>query len=173
MRTFVAAAAIASFSLTGTATAEFWVGQPIAVNGAAGPEFGGTQWGTWAGQGAHPIGGATIYFDAFFPQFTVTVTSILVAPLHLSVVLDYSSFAPGDFTNHVVDLVGLKNDNSIQNVLSSQGVAGTNGNDVFWAGLGASLQQNPIVKIDIFQIPAPGAIALLGVAGIAVRRRRA
>jgi len=174
MRKFFVAAAVAAIALAGASNAEFFPGAPIAINGAAGPEFGGTTWGTWAGQGLHNLGGVSNYFDSIFgPAFAVIVSSDVINPNLLSIVLDFTTFAPGDFSLHSANFISLKNDGSIVGVSASAGVAFTDGNNIHWEASGAEVAGAGTIKLLIEQIPSPGALALLGVAGLAARRRRA
>lgn len=177
MRKFIAAAAIATFAFAGAAQAEFFLGQEVSINGAAGPEFGGASWGTWVQQGTHQLGGSNEYWDSAFPQGTlpVYVDSEFVGgdPTVLSFTFDFGAFFPGDFTFHAMDIIGLKTDGSIIGVTASQGLVQTDGNNIHWDGSGPALQNEPDLKITVFQIPAPGALALVAVAGLVARRRRA
>lgn len=168
MRSILAAAA--ALAISGAASADFALGQPITANGWGDGPFA-TQVGTWAGQGFHNIGGVNQWVDPFFTALFMTISSTL-APGHLSIVLDWTTFGPGDFPTIGMDFLGLKQDGTIVEVSASIGSVVTNGNDVFWTAAGASLAGAP-VKIDIFQIPAPGALALVGLAGLTARRRRA
>jgi len=171
---FAAAAVAASLAVAGAANAEFFPGQPVAINGAAGPQFGGTSWGTWKDQGLHNLGGNSQYFDATFgPILPVFVNSSFINAQTISFEFDFGGFFPGDFDFHAIDILGLKQDGSIIEVTASQGIVQTNGNDVHWDGSGSGLANEPDLKITVVQIPAPGALALLGVAGLAARRRRA
>lgn len=175
MNKVFASAAVAALALGAVAQAEFFNGQPIAIDGSAGPEFGGTTWGTWADEGTHAIGGESTFFDINAPTHTVVVQSSIIQPGHLSIILDFSDFNPGDFSFHTIDFHGLKQDGSI---IGASGQFGSfavidDGNGVSWLLFGENLAANPVVKINIFQIPAPGALALLGVAGLTSRRRRA
>lgn len=171
MRQFFAAAAVAAIAFTGAASADFFEGQGVAINGTAGPQFA-TAWGTAEGQGLHNLGGFTQYFDPFFTQFTIDVSSTVNVG-SVSFLISFSDFAPGDFSTHTVDILGLKADGTIEKVISNLGNISTNGNDVSWIGTGAELALEPDLEITVFQIPTPGALALIGVAGLVARRRRA
>lgn len=168
MRRILAAAVLATLGFAGAAKADFYNGQPIGVEGWGDFIFGGgTSWG-----GGHDIGGVSIFPDDNFPTFSMTLVSAILGPGHLSLMLDFANFAPSDFATLTMEFYSLKSDGSIIGVQASKGVVTTDGNNVFWSLSPGSAADEPI-KIDVFQIPAPGAIALLGVAGIAVRRRRA
>lgn len=176
MRRFIAAAGLAALAFAGAANAEFFPGQLVTINGVAGPQFGGTSWGTNDGQGQHGLGGSSTYWDANFGSpdvLQVFVDSEFLAPNIISFTFDFGQFFPADFSNHEIHILGLKQDSSIVGVTASQGQIVHNGNDVTWFGTGAGLGDNPDLKITVEQIPAPGALALLGVAGLVARRRRA
>lgn len=167
--------AVATVACTTASLGDFTLGQPITINGSAGGGNGeNTTWGTWADQGAHPIGGESIYVDSFYGEpYEVKVTSTLVDQGPLSILFDFSEFAPGDYPVHGIDILNLKQDGSILGATASQGFIGSDGNSVFWLGAGEDLEANPFLKITIYQVPAPGAISLLALAGFSARRRRA
>ena len=159
-------------------------GQGLTVNGEGDGPFA-TQWGTWAGGGTHPFGGSTVYPDPGFPTFSVTVSSGALPPpagkkFAGFIVIDFTNFGAGDFPNHWVNISGIKDPaggNFINSVtVIGAGQATTDGYTISWQGLGSDLGGlggNPIVRIEWTQIPAPGAAAMLGLAGLAgVRRRR-
>lgn len=170
--------AVAALGATSAAVADFHQGQQIVMNGSAGPQFGGTVWGTNQGQGTVVVGGGpTTFFDVFATAFTINVTAILNGPGSLTIIIDFSDFAPADFTNHIFDLLNLKNDGSITDVFASVGTATVTdgGNSIHWEGLGAAIAAagNQTVVLEITQIvPAPGAAALVGLGGLAAMRRR-
>ncbi|HRQ76430.1 MAG TPA: hypothetical protein PK098_10980 [Phycisphaerales bacterium] len=183
LSSFVAAAVLAA-GLGTVAHASPIPGQGIVINGVAGPEFGGTFWGS-AVQGDHAFGGTSVYNDPFFPSFFVTVTSGVIPPDQLPqgkkfggyFEINFTNFAPGDFTNHSIVIGPLKQPGQPNHInfvgLDGVGNVGTDGYNIVWEGLGAALAQSPVVFIYWFQVPAPGALALLGVAGlVGVRRRR-
>ncbi|TVQ60047.1 MAG: hypothetical protein EA379_09090 [Phycisphaerales bacterium] len=159
-------------------------GQGITVNGQGDGAFA-TQWGTWAGGGTHAFGGSTTYPDPGFPTFFVVVSSgAMPAPPGKKFAgffeIDFTDFGAGDFPNHEIDFIGIKDptgNNFINSVtVIGAGSATTDGYSINWQGLGADiggLGGNPIVRIEWSQIPAPGAAAMLGLAGLAgIRRRR-
>ena len=176
MSRFVVASAAAVLGVSSVASADFFIDQPVTVIGAAGPQFGGTSWGTnIAGGTTHLLGTSTTYPDAGFPAFFVVVTSVVNNINSLTITMDFSNFSPGDFDFHAVDITGLKQDGSIIGVTASQGIAQIfdNGNSIHWDGSGPALALNGIVTIEITQIPTPGAAALVGLGGlIGMRRRR-
>lgn len=166
-------ATVCALGLTTCAFADFFEGQLIDVIGTALDPAGNTVWGTGFGSGGtHALGGFNEYADFLFAGFDVTVTSELVGEGHLSITLDFSDFDPIRFEKHLVDFNGLKFDGTIETVAASQGSIVSNGNVVNWSGLGVDLDIAPIVKIDIYQVPAPGAAVLLLGAAITRRRRR-
>jgi len=124
MSRFVVASAAAVLGVSSVASADFFIDQPVTVIGAAGPQFGGTSWGTnIAGGTTHLLGTSTTYPDAGFPAFFVVVTSVVNNINSLTITLDFSNFGPGDFDFHAVDITGLKQDGSIIGVTASQGIA--------------------------------------------------
>jgi MYXO-CTERM domain-containing protein len=167
--------AIAAALCAAAANAELIPGAPLSVSGTAGPEFGGTTWGTSAGQGVHLLGGSNTYWDATFGNpvlLTVGVSSTINNPYSATFYFNFGDFQPSDFTQLTIDIVGLKSDGSIDGVASSQGVAITDGNAVHWSGFGGEVSEGGILWITVSQVPAPGALALLGVAGLVGGRRR-
>jgi hypothetical protein len=180
MRTFLSAAATAALALTTTANAGLIDGMPVTINGAAGPQFGGTTWGVWsgiAGQGPHILGGFSQYSDSSFPTFYVTVSSYTIAPppgffTAAIFTINFASFSPQDFTTHDVSLLNLASGGAVTQVTASQGSVSTDGNDVQWQGTGAGLAANPVLTIGVYQVPAPAAVVLFGAAGVLSRRRR-
>ena len=53
MNRTIAIASIAAAAFAAAAHADFFIDNVVGVSGTAGPEFGGTTWGTNAGQGVH------------------------------------------------------------------------------------------------------------------------
>ncbi len=182
-------AGLAAIALLASPTvADLMFQDPITVNGTAGPEDGGTIWGTHGTLGnvdnglPHLFGRASIYEDDVFTGlgFLVTVTSAEIPPppgktFAGEIAFDFSSFDPGFFTNHSIDIGPIKSpgENPINTVdLIGPGSVFTDGSSIFWDGLGADLALDPIVTIVWTQIPAPGTAALLGVAALVLTRRR-
>ena len=165
----------ATAAIATAAHAEFVVGDLVSVSGTAGPELGGTSWGTQDGQGAHALGGSNVYWDATFgnPVFlTVGVSSLVNNGGSVTFTIDFSAFQSSDFTLCTVDILGLKQDGTLDLVTASQGMSSTDGNNVHWMGSGADLSEDSTLLITVRQGPAPGALALLGAAGLAGARRR-
>lgn len=171
----MAVAGALALSIAVGASADFVPGQVISVNGAAGPQFGGTTFGSWADQGLHTLGSMSVYWDALFgssESLTITVSSEFLAPGVLGVLVDFSEFVPGAFDTISVDLLALKSDTSIVGALASQGAIGQDGNNVYWTGFGGQLVDEPVLSITVFQIPEPSVVALLVLAGACSFRRR-
>ncbi len=177
MKTTSMIASLAATALAAAAGADFFAGSPVSVSGTAGPQLGGTTWGTSAGQGQHALGGSSIYWDSVFgdPQTWTVGVSSTVNALHVATfVINFSQFGAGEFSTLTVDIVGLKQDGTLLSVAASSGQGSTNGNTVHWQGSGAAMAQLGTLTLTIQQSPAPGALGLLGVTGlIGIRRRRA
>ena len=167
--------AIAAALCAAAANAEFINGAPLSVSGTAGPEFGGTTWGTSAGQGVHSLGGSSTYWDATFGNpvlLTVGVSSTINNQYSATFYFDFSDFQPQDFSELTINIIGLKSDGSLNGIASSLGVATTDGNAIHWTGAGDDVSEGGLLWITVSQVPAPGALALLGVAGLMGSRRR-
>ncbi len=164
---------VAAASLGMQARADFFSGQAIDVIGSALSPAGNSGWGTgFAGGGVHFLDGFNSYDEVIPSGFFVEVSSSLLGPGMLSVLIDFTDFAPDRYETHVVELNGLKFDGSIDGVSASLGSIETTGNTVTWWAAGLDLEETPIVKLDIHQVPVPGAALLLGAAAL-VRGRRA
>lgn len=172
MKTCTVFAAVAAASIAGFAAADFVEGASVAISGVAGPEFGGTFWGTDADQGTHTLGGVSNYWDPFFPSFAISVSSSVESPYSVTFQIDFSEFAPGDYSEHELVISGLKSDGSIAGVAGNSNGFSTDGNTIFWSGTGAELASLGTLSFKVFQVPAPGALALLGLAGLTRARRR-
>ncbi len=182
-------AGVAAIALLASPTvADLMFQDPITVNGTAGPEDGGTIWGTHGTLGnqdnglPHLFGGVSVYEDDVFAGLglVVIVNSVELTPppgkrFAGAIVFDFTSFDPEFLTNHSIDIGPIKSpgENPINTVdLIGPGSVFTDGSSIFWDGLGADLGLNPIVTIGWTQIPAPGTAALLGVAALVLTRRR-
>lgn len=74
-----------------------------------------------------------------------------------------------------IEISGIKDplgDNFINTVSTNFGSIETDGYGITWTGLGAHISAIHVVEINWTQIPTPGGLALLGLAGLAGRRRR-
>lgn len=170
------ASVLAAAAVAAAANADFYDGQEIAISGFAystGP-VGNTSWGFAAGQGLYDLGYTGNFFDSVYgPDYPVVVNSTVNDPYSVTFSIDFSGFFPGDFETHAIEIVGLKSDFTISGVQgNSQGFT-TDGNNVLWQGTGAELASLGSLNFKVFQVPAPGALALLGLAGLARNRRRA
>jgi len=170
------ASILAAAAVAAAANAEFYDGQEIAVSGFAyssGP-VGNTSWGFAAGQGTYDLGYTGNFFDSVYgPTYPVVVNSTVNNPYSVTFSIDFTGFFPGDFDLHVIEIVGLKSDFSIIGVQGNSQGFQTDGNNVVWQGSGAELASLGVLSFKVFQVPAPGAVALLGLAGLARNRRRA
>ncbi len=184
MKTRIALAAFAAAAVAGLAQAEFAPGNFVGVTGHASgspnPDIVDTGWGTGYDQGQHQLGGVSNYWDAVYgPSLPVFVTSSVVNPYSVIFTIDFSQFVASDYTLYSFDITGLKSDGSILGVAggATGGTGGfsTDGNNVHWEGTISDLANSGFVlSFKIYQAPAPGALALLGLVGAAgVRRRRA
>ncbi len=158
-------------------------GQGLEINGLAGPELGGTMWGTHAGQGEHAFGGTSIFADINAPGLTLTITTESIPPpagkkFAGIITIDFSNFDPVAYSVHEIDILGIKEQsepnfiNSIE--LIGEGFVETDGSNIFWTGSGIGLDTNPIIVIKWTQVPSPGAPLLVSVAIylVGARRRR-
>ena len=173
------------------ANADLILGQsPIIVSGSWVLPTGGVY--TNVGPGTHIFGGApTVLPGTLYPQFTVGVTSGLSQRpgWQYEVVLDFSQFGvaglgvgswqtqldikPQPAANPIT---GYQVKNSLGEVINTVDL-GSNGGTIHisnnWADFNFA-GTPPLLIIQFNQAPAPGAFALLGVAGVisGSRRRR-
>lgn len=177
-----------------TAQADLMKNQPIPISGASmgNPALPNTGWGSIAHAPGlpfppgpqHPFGGLTVYDDQVFgPGFQVTVTSgaIPIPPgkrFAGFLQVDFTNWVPNDYLFHTFVFGPFKDqpdDNPI-NTLTLIGVgvaqADTTNGTISWMGFQSALMGNPIVRIEWTQVPAPGSLALLGMAGLVGNRRR-
>lgn len=162
-----------SAAMVGSASAAWVQGQPIAVNGGfAGLDGDPALWGTWANQGSHELGGFSSYEAPIFGGSVIMVESTVLSPTAISIVLDFSDFPFTEVGTHYVSLPDLKAPGTELLAGATAGLMQVQGTSVFWAGAVGEIGDGQ-VKITIEQVPAPGAIALVGLAGLAGRRRRA
>ncbi|MFO0783326.1 MAG: hypothetical protein U0636_06550 [Phycisphaerales bacterium] len=170
------ASTLAAAAIAAAADADFAVGNQVAINASFGPGAGndlGT-FGTFAGQGYHSLGGQSTYWDTNDAPFayTVNVTSTVVNQWSVMFSMDFSNFAPAYYSNYTIDIVGLKTDGSLLGVQGNSNGFNTDGNSVTWSGTGAELQGLGSLTFKVYQTPAPGALALVGMAGVVGSRRR-
>lgn len=179
MKRFAVAAIAASLLVAGSAQADLngtMMDLEVSHTGA----FGFTESGTLTYGGAD-----TVIADPGFPQFFMVFSSPGTAPGFMNAIqVDFTDFAYGDFAGETgsLDITGIDEqveDGSV--VILNEGGAkiatGTNGSDslsltwnvddVLNSGSGTlmTVAWNSV-------IPTPGALALLGMAGVAGRRRR-
>ena len=157
-----------------TAFADVQEGDLIFVEGTGDGPFA-TTWGS-AYEGLYVFGSTTTYTDPLFSPATVDVSSGSLPGEELGgfFSVDFGNFAPGDFPN-LTFRADLKEDGTITEVIQTGGPGtwSTDGNSIFWEGLGADVAASPVISMEFIQIPAPGAMGLLVVAfGAAGCRRR-
>ena len=135
------------------------------------------------------VGGTYTYgtFEEFFDSFGFSWSANSpngTSGFDNSVLIDFANFAYGDFAGETatLDISGL----DIDPQPGSLAVLNANGTDIGFnytsgsGSLGANWSVDDVVNTGVNQvvlawdnvIPAPGALALLGLAGIAARRRR-
>lgn len=168
---------MAAVALVAAASADFYEGQAVSVNGFAGlssdPKIQDTAWGTWVDQGVHYLDGQSTFWDNIYgPAYPVYVESFVTSQYSVTFTFDFSEFVASEYSYYTINIFGLKDDGTLSNVTVNQGVAGTDGNGVSWQGSGVDLSENPILEMTIYQVPAPGALALMAAAGLARSRRR-
>lgn len=168
-------ASAAAVAIASVACAEFHYADTVGISGAAYSDFSGTTWG-----GGFDLGTSADFVDQTYgAPFYVMVNSQVVSPNVVTFTFDFSLFAPADFPFHSISIYGLKSDLTIDDVAANFGDVSTNGNDVFWEGTGAMLNGagdgDYVLELTVYQaVPAPGVLAVLGVAGlVGARRRRA
>jgi hypothetical protein len=166
--------ASAAVAIAPLAHAEFAEGNPVWIQGVAGPENGYTYWGTNISGQYHDLGDANQqYQDTFNTNNYVSVTSWVNSPWSVTFSFDFSAYSPGTYSLHALEIIGLKNDGSLSSVTASQGGAVVqSGNKIRWDGTGAGLANAPKLVLVIEQVPAPGALALLALGGLTGTRRR-
>jgi MYXO-CTERM domain-containing protein len=175
-RTLFATVFLASTALVAAANADFAAGNFVAIDGTA---FGNDGLISTTYGGSHQLGGGSQFADNVYgPQLFVTVTSNVVSSTMVTFSFDFSNWTPADYPQNGINIIGLKSDLSVYQVTSSAGTAITDGNDVHWEGSGAEITGSPAgngsykLLITVTQVPAPGAVALLGMAGLVRGRRR-
>lgn len=156
------------------AQAEFAEGNEVYIQGVAGPENGYTYWGSNVNGQTHALGDSSqLFADSFNSAYYVSVSSVVLSSTKVGFSISFFDYNPGQYSLHALEIIGLKNDGSISSVTASQGIAVVQaGNKIRWDGNGVDLAYQPKLVLIVEQVPAPGAIALLGVAGLAGSRRR-
>ncbi len=174
MKNRLALAAALAAAAASVANAEFAVGNEVSVSGwASGGNAGSTTWGTVAGQGLHDLGFQTTFWDSVWgPNYPVIVTSTVVNPWSVEFNINFTGFFPADFAEHEIVISGLKYDDSIMGVQGNSNGFQLTDTGVAWFGSGAELSLLGTLSFKVVQVPAPGAIALVGLAGLASGRRR-
>lgn len=167
------AAVLAAAAVAAASNADFYQGQPVDVTGNCYATFGNTGFGTGYGQGVHQLGGSNGYWDAVYgTSYPVQCSSFVNDPNSVSFVFDFASFFPSDFFLITIDITGLKSDFSIAGAQGNVGTFTTDGNNIHWEGNGADLAATGVLAFKVFQVPAPGALALVSLSGLAAGRRR-
>lgn len=156
-------------TLSTAAAADFAVGNEVFIQGVSGPEAGYTYW-----QGFHDLGDSgQIFTNDTFSTQVISVTSWVNSATSVSFSFDFSNYDPGFYSLHSLEIFGLKSDGSLASVTASQGLAYVqDGIKIRWDGSGLDLVEQPKLVLTIEQVPAPGGLVLLGVAGLMSRGRR-
>lgn len=101
------------------------------------------------------------------------MSSIVNSANSVSISIECSQYDRAFSSLFSVGISGLKDDGTLASLSPSQGFAFVQeGVWVHWYGNGFELALEPKVVFTIEQIPAPGALALLGVSGLIGSRRR-
>ncbi|MHC4428758.1 MAG: PEP-CTERM sorting domain-containing protein [Planctomycetota bacterium] len=182
----VLVAALIVGGTTPLAQADLILGQPIDIVGTN--DLGG-QWGTGVLGGVpHPFGGGSFYLDDILTTDIVVDSTELPPPAAKKFAGEfrtiYTTQYLSAFSFESIDIAGIKEpglDNFINTVGSTDqfgnplGLAVTDGfNITFSASTADILLGGGSVRIQWTQsvIPAPGSLALLGLAGLCGTRRR-
>lgn len=174
MRSIVSDLALAigaTAAITCTASAEWFAGQPIEVNGSVDLlEEPPAKWGTWAGQGLHILGENSQYVAPVFGGALIGVRSEVLDPHAISLTLDLSDFPFIEIGTLFMTLPNMKAPPTQLFVQSSAGNASFDGQSLYFNIPTGDVPAE--IKLLIVQVPAPASFVLLGASAFVSRRRR-
>lgn len=138
----------------------------FGTNGTAGNQDNGTQ---------HEWGTVSTYEDDYYAGYTYWMQVATAGQaITLTFVSDTFDFDPDWYDDIWMDFLGVSGEfGTIASVETSYGEVSTDGTNIYWAtGADGTDGLNYEDVYITFEVPAPGALALLGLAGLASRRRR-
>lgn len=174
----ISAVACAAGTLAATASADFFGQTPCEVTGMCfSTQLETVTWGSGAGQGSHFLNSSSTYWDDVYGSndpltLPVFVSSQINDQWSLSFDIDFTQFHAEDFQWMTIDISRLKTDGSLLGAQGNSTGFSTDGYIIHWEGTGAELAQLGVLSFKVYQVPTPGALALLGVGGLAAGRRR-
>lgn len=171
-------AVLAAGALSAAAAADFFGETPCEVTGLCySTQFGNVTWGSGAGQGSHFLNSTSTFWDDVYGSndpltLPVFVSSQINDQWSVSFDIDFTQFHSEDFQWMTIDISRLKTDGSLLGAQGNSTGFSTDGYIIHWEGTGAELAQLGVLSFKVYQVPTPGALTLLGVGGMAARRRR-
>ncbi len=167
--------------LAPVARADLKLGDPIDIRGF----FDGEA--VWGFEGPHPFGGVSLYTDVLYGTDIFVTSHELPPPPGKKfaglIEIFYDTLYLFGFPHfETIEMSGIKepgglnfiNSVEVEGPLADFSIVSTDGFNIFFAADSVDIGSygNSVVSIIWTQIPAPGALALLGVAGLLGARRR-